>query len=85
MFAGSIREIDAPFCHVWLPVWLVTTGTPRIMAEKVSVAVNPMLSLAVTTMASVCVVVGAMPLKVSLVALNVNQEGSTFSFDNLAA
>ena len=58
-----------------IPGLTVTTGawTPAV---KLSDTASPLLSVAVTVMPMVCAVAGAVPLKVSVAALKLNQFGS---------
>ena len=53
-------------------------------AENVSDTDKLLVSVAVTVMLRVCAVVGAVPLNVSLAALNRSHAGSACPFDNLA-
>jgi hypothetical protein len=83
--AGSVSEIALPGAQVWLAVCAVTVGAPMIVAENVSVAARPLVSVAVTVMPNVWALVGAVPLNVSVAALNFSQLGSAWPFDSLAA
>ena len=48
------------------------------------IADSPLVSVAVTLMVRLWAVDGAVPLKVSVVALNLSQVGSACPFDNVA-
>ena len=65
-----------PSVQVWFAVWTVSAGGPITVAENVSAIERPLLSVAVTVMPRVSAVSGAVPLNVSVVALNVSQPGS---------
>ena len=65
-----------PSAQLWFGVCAVTTGRPMTVAEKLSDADSPPVSLAVTWMVRLSAIAGAVPLKVSVVALNVSQPGS---------
>ena len=73
-----------PSVQAWFDVGAVSVGVPRTVAENVSVADKPLVSVAVTTMLSVCAVVGAVPLNVSVAALKLSQHGSACPFAKAA-
>jgi hypothetical protein len=54
------------------------------VAVNISVADNAVVSVAVTLMVRLWAVDGAVPVKVSVFALNLSQVGSACPFDNVA-
>ena len=79
VFDGNTRSIDLLGVQVWLAVGSVNTidgfavtgagGGAWIAAVKLSDAVSPLLSVAVTLIVRLYAVAGALPLKVSVEAL----------------
>jgi hypothetical protein len=59
---------------------LVVPGGACTAAAKSSDVASPLVSVAVTLISTVCALLGAMPLKLSVVALNTSQLGSAVPF-----
>ena len=81
MFEGSVKLTFAFSAQVCGAVCAVKTGAEAGMTtEKVSDEDSPPVSVAVTLMVSAPGVFGAVPVKVSVAALNVSQDGSAEPF-----
>ena len=83
--AGSVRETALPSVQVWFGgLRRQQSAAPMTVAEKVSDTDSPLVSVAVTLMVRVSAVGGAVPLNVSVAALNVSQPGSAWPFGSRA-
>ena len=86
MLAASLKLSVCPLVQVWLGVGAVTLGgAAGVSTENVSEAESPLVSVAVTLMASPAALPGTVPVNVSVALLKCSQLGRAVPFARVAA